>query len=159
MKNLLNKIRKNNKGFTLVELIIVVAILAVLMAVLAPQYIRYVEKSRQTTDAATLNEVKHAVEVEAALTEGAGGTFAIDGANGTITNSLTPAGTLDTAVNTTLGLPASGAKISLKSAAGKANATYTLTVNADGTASWDATSAELIEKLTAGTAPTTASED
>ncbi len=41
---------KNNKGFTLVELIIVVAIIAILAAVLAPQYIRYVERSRQSND-------------------------------------------------------------------------------------------------------------
>lgn len=41
---------KNNKGFSLVELIIVVAIMAVLMGILAPQYIRYVEKTRIRAD-------------------------------------------------------------------------------------------------------------
>ncbi len=39
-----------NKGFTLVELIIVVAIIAVLAAVLAPQYLQYVERSRESND-------------------------------------------------------------------------------------------------------------
>ncbi|MCM1143504.1 MAG: prepilin-type N-terminal cleavage/methylation domain-containing protein, partial [Lachnoclostridium sp.] len=34
----------NNKGFSLVELIIVIAIMVILVAVLAPQYLRYVEK-------------------------------------------------------------------------------------------------------------------
>ncbi len=38
--------RIRNKGFSLVEIIIVIAILGVLMAVLVPQYIQYVEKSR-----------------------------------------------------------------------------------------------------------------
>ncbi len=42
--------KKNNKGFTLVELIIVVAVIAILATVLAPQYIRYVERSRQSND-------------------------------------------------------------------------------------------------------------
>lgn len=40
----------NNKGFSLVELIVVVAIMAVLIGVLAPQYIKYVEKSRISVD-------------------------------------------------------------------------------------------------------------
>lgn len=39
-----------NSGFTLVELIIVIAIIAVLSAVAAPQYIKYVEKSKISTD-------------------------------------------------------------------------------------------------------------
>lgn len=39
-----------NKGFSLIELIIVVAIMAVLIGVLAPQYIKYVEKSRISVD-------------------------------------------------------------------------------------------------------------
>lgn len=65
MKKLMNKIRKANKGFTLVELIIVVAIIAVLAAVAAPQYIKYVEKSRYGTDMNCINEIAHAMEVSA----------------------------------------------------------------------------------------------
>ena len=59
----LKKNRRNNKGFTLVELIIVIAIIAVLAAVLAPQYIRYVERSRYSTDLNAVNEIAHAMEV------------------------------------------------------------------------------------------------
>ncbi len=40
----------NNKGFSLVELIIVVAIMAILIGVLAPQYVKYVERSKVASD-------------------------------------------------------------------------------------------------------------
>lgn len=49
--------KKNNKGFSLVELIIVIAIMAALVAILAPQYIKYVEKSRVATDKSLAEEI------------------------------------------------------------------------------------------------------
>ena len=55
----------NNKAFSLVELIIVVAILAVLVGVLAPQYMKYVTKTQKTRDCSTINTILDACEVVA----------------------------------------------------------------------------------------------
>ena len=64
-----NTKKLNNNGFSLVELIIVVAIMAVLVGVLAPQYLQYVEKSRYQTDVTMVDEIKGAIEVAIATDE------------------------------------------------------------------------------------------
>ena len=55
-----------NKGFSLVELIVVVAIMAVLIGVLAPQYLRYVEKTRLQKDNSAIAEIANAMKIAAA---------------------------------------------------------------------------------------------
>jgi type IV pilus assembly protein PilA len=60
------RISNRNAGFSLVELIIVVAIMAVLVGVLAPQYVKYVENSRRTLDINNANEIREAVLVAVA---------------------------------------------------------------------------------------------
>ncbi len=67
----------NNKGFSLVELIIVIAIMAVLIGVLAPQFIKYVESSRESTDLQNITEVKTAVEAFVADSESAATTVTV----------------------------------------------------------------------------------
>lgn len=57
------KKKMNNKGFSLVELIIVVAIMAVLMVVLAPQLLKYVEKTRLQKDNSAISEIVNAIEI------------------------------------------------------------------------------------------------
>ena len=46
--------KKNNKGFTLAELLIVVAIIAVLVAIAIPVFTAQLEKSREATDLANI---------------------------------------------------------------------------------------------------------
>ena len=52
-----------NKGFSLVELIVVIAIMAVLVGVLAPTLIKNIEKSRESKDAQNVEQIKSACEV------------------------------------------------------------------------------------------------
>lgn len=49
----MKKMRKNNKGFSLVELIVVVLIMAIIAVALAPQIMKWVGHSRTSTDAQT----------------------------------------------------------------------------------------------------------
>lgn len=54
--------KTNNKGFSLVELIIVIAIMAVLIGVMAPQFMKYVERSRKSTDVQNVGEVCRVIQ-------------------------------------------------------------------------------------------------
>ena len=50
--------KMNNKGFSLIELIIVIAIMAVLVAIIAPNLTKYLGKSKTQTDKTNLDEIK-----------------------------------------------------------------------------------------------------
>jgi type IV pilus assembly protein PilA len=53
---------KDNKGFSLVELIIVIAIMAILVGILAPQFIKYIEQSREAKDIQAIDSIRKAIE-------------------------------------------------------------------------------------------------
>lgn len=63
----MKKFKGNNRGFSLVELIIVVTIMSVLMIVLVPAMLRHVEKTRVTKDESAVAEVLKVTEL--ALTD------------------------------------------------------------------------------------------
>ena len=59
-----NEILTNeNKGFSLVELIVVIAIMAVMTSVLAPSLLGYVEQSRMAKDNSAMGEVTNAIKL------------------------------------------------------------------------------------------------
>ena len=55
--------RNADWGFSLVELIIVIAIMAILVAVLAPQFLKYVKQSRKTVDINNADEIAKVLNV------------------------------------------------------------------------------------------------
>lgn len=61
--------KKNNKGFSLVELIVVVAIMAVLLGVLVPTLVRHIETSKQSKDLDGIAEIRNAMEIALASEE------------------------------------------------------------------------------------------
>jgi type IV pilus assembly protein PilA len=117
----LSKQSKNNKGFSLIELIIVIAIMAALIAILAPQYLKYVEKSRISADQATAGQILSAVQVAAADVDAkwtsdapAGtGTTVTWATDGTLSVSGTNATNLEKELATALGVTFSSDKATI----------------------------------------------
>lgn len=63
MGNMLDKSEKEsflkkNRGFSLIELIIVIAIMAILAGSLAPMLVRYIKKSRRSVDVDTAGKIQ-----------------------------------------------------------------------------------------------------
>ena len=55
--------RTNDKGFSLIELIVVLAMMAVLTAVLVPLLLNYVERSRMQKDESALDEILNCTHI------------------------------------------------------------------------------------------------
>jgi len=53
--------KMNNKGFSLVELIIVIAIMAILAGAIAPALIRYIDKSRRSNDVSSCDTIETSI--------------------------------------------------------------------------------------------------
>ena len=145
--------KMNNKGFSLVELIIVIAIMAILIVVLAPQYLKYVERSRNSTDMQTATEFMDACEVWAADPEAdpafkKDDTFTISSTNGAD-------GALDTgagAAAAKAAIESTGLQVTEFKCVSKTrwnNMTITGTVKSDGSIGWEITP-EPLKKAMAG---------
>lgn len=64
--NINHTLKKNNKGFSLVELIIVIAIMSILAAVFGLALIRYIDKSKKAVDIETAQEIFKAAQLASA---------------------------------------------------------------------------------------------
>lgn len=70
----MKKLRKNDKGFTLVELIVVLVILALLAAILVPALLGYIDKAKKEKNYQAAQEVHTAVQALATESYGKGNT-------------------------------------------------------------------------------------
>lgn len=66
MKKFIKKMIKKTEGFTLVELIVVIAILGILAAVAVPAYSGYLTKAKEAGDIVELDAIKTAVQAYSA---------------------------------------------------------------------------------------------
>lgn len=137
-----NEKKLDNKGFSLVELIIVIAIMAVLIGVLAPQYMRYVERGRAAADRDNVEAVVNAIQVWAVDPQGAGingHTAFADGNSITLTRTgtVTATGAINDAlvaagVGTITGTPAASTLPALTNAQTFPSVTITVHINGTG---------------------------
>ncbi len=143
----MKKNNKNNKGFSLVELIIVIAIMAILIGVLAPQYLKFVERSRKSTDKQNVDEIVRAVEIYVADPETAAADQVSTGAKVTITTTSTAVSTTNATNNADKALAAAGIdKLVLKSSKWSATTIdLTFTVDTNGNVSVTATDPTILE--------------
>ena len=107
---------RNNKGFSLVELIIVIAIMAILIGVMAPQLIKYIEKTNVSSDTQLADTVKSAITT--AMLDPA--VITSDGytqpTSGSLSDVISGSGdAFEAAVKETLGTDAAGCVAKLKS--------------------------------------------
>ena len=79
---MINKKYRNDKGFTLAELLIVVAIIAVLVAVSIPIFTAQLEKAREETDAANWRAAKAAFVYAMLIDDKPGDLLIYDAQNG-----------------------------------------------------------------------------
>ncbi len=126
--------KKNNKGFSLVELIIVIAIMAVLVGVLAPQFIKYVEQSRRGKDIQNADMIKEAIQ--SAIADGVLSTTSTDTiSSDAIASSLTN-GTVTKAPVTTAKI--TGLSTNFTATWNATTGVVSVTVT-DGSSTWDLT--------------------
>ncbi len=86
-KNLKNRL-KSQKGFTLMEMLVVVAIIVILIAVSIPTFSGQMNKAKEATDAANERAAK-AAALTAYLTDGTTGTQYYNAADGKLYGSVT----------------------------------------------------------------------
>lgn len=138
--------KKDNKGFSLVELIIVIAIMAILVVVVAPQYLKYVEKSRISVDQDNAGEIGRAMQIYAADQGNPSAAATVTVTDDGITNDTATATDWATEALKNAGLKKGDAAIKSKNAKWATESggpKYTVTMGTDGALTF--TPAEIVD--------------
>ena len=117
---------KNNKGFSLVELIIVIAIMAILVGVMAPQLIKYVEKTNESSDTQLMDTIRTALTTAAMDPDVVRAGGGISGGTGQTVSGCIDGTEAQAVVSDILGINPANVSEKLKSKVGK---TGTITVD------------------------------
>jgi len=136
---MLKKLRRNKKGFTLAELLIVVAIIAVLVAIAIPVFTSQLEKARESADLANCRSA-YGELVSAYLTQSNGSSSYTKTATVVVTQQKagwqsTSDGNAYIGSDIKVGSIASGSKIAMPNdkVGDGGTAVYTLTIDHEGT--------------------------
>ena len=119
--------KNNNKGFTLAELLIVVAIIAVLVAIAIPVFTTQLERAREATDLSNIRSA-YAEAVSDYLTAGA-----TVSKTGTVTHVQQTVSGWQTSPTPVLYTRVNGSEKSVSLPSNIKDKTVTVTVAADGT--------------------------
>lgn len=121
-----NQKKNGTKGFSMIELIIVIAVMAILVALIGTQLIPYLDKSRRTRDLDTLNAVLTAVQ--SVVTD-----YELDPTSSTDLAKITQSGSSELAsLETYLGYTWGNAAAKYTSKAAKGQAPVISTTTVDG---------------------------
>ncbi|PAU51079.1 pilin [Pseudomonas indica] len=132
---------KNQKGFTLIELMIVVAIIGILAAIAIPQYQNYVARTQVTRMVGELSSLKTAVEERMSRNDGTNTIADLGYTSSSLSNNAavamdTSAGTasVTATLNGSVASAVNGAVVTVSRAA---DGVWTCRVTASSNTGWD----------------------
>ena len=112
---------RKNKGFSLVELIIVIAIMAILVGVMAPQLIKYIEKTNVSSDTQLCDSVRTALTTACMDPDVVKAGDSLSDTTGQVINSTNVTGSVKTTAEEILGVSLDNLGSQLKSKNAKNN--------------------------------------